>query len=68
MLFVALSEVHVQKFEKKDGGVGASLKARVVEVELISGRPAEADHEATAGQTTAPSASSFASLADDIPF
>ena len=69
LLFVALSEVHVETFAMRDGaGMGASLKARVADIELIPSRPPEAENSPAVGQTPAQNKGGFGDLADDIPF
>lgn len=74
---VALDEVHGESFERKDGGTGYSLRARVVSLEFSS-KPAEQRgeprpaREATPKTTTSKPAvgksGSFEDMDDDIPF
>jgi single-strand DNA-binding protein len=68
-----LSDPHIQTYQKKDGGEGFKLSAKVVDIELIGGRqeaaPARAPRPAPAPARQAPAQSSgFDDMDDDIPF
>jgi single-strand DNA-binding protein len=39
LVFVALDEVHIETFQKKDGGEGTKLVGRVADIELAGGAP-----------------------------
>jgi single-strand DNA-binding protein len=70
-IFVSLTDVHVSIYEKKDGsGTGASIRAKIGEVELIAGGRTEgqAKPEAKASAKPKADAGSFNDLDDDIPF
>ena len=61
-LYVQLSDLHIDTYDKKDGGQGTSLKAMVQDVQLIGGKPAEE-------QVKPPmAANGLDDLEDDIPF
>lgn len=71
-IFVSLTDVHVNIYERKDGGgVGASIRAKVGEIELIPGGRAESkDEPAAKSAVKAPAkpAGSIDELDDDVPF
>ena len=70
-IFVSLTDVHVTIYEKKDGsGTGASIRAKIGEVELIAGGRSEAQPKVEAKAPAKPKADagSFNDLDDDLPF
>lgn len=77
-LVVTLSDVHVRIYEKKDGGMGATLAGRIADVEF-AGKPADQAQKPaprvnanqpppTARQQAERSAESAPFADDDIPF
>ena len=76
-VFIAASEPHVQTYEKRDGGSGWKLVARVDSLEFAGSKAdREAGAEPQERQTTSPAARAkpaagadpFADMADDVPF
>lgn len=75
-----LSEVHIQTYTKKDGGQGASMVARIDDIELGPRQSGEAPQQRQAQQgydtprqlppapPPAQSSSGFDDMDDDIPF
>jgi single-strand DNA-binding protein len=69
-IFVVLSDVHMQTYEKKDGsGQATSMRARIEQVELLGGPREQSQHERDKanGYQKEPK-SSLDGLDDDIPF
>lgn len=70
-LDVVLEDVHVETFERREGGQGSKLVGRIVLLEF-SGRPAESPSRPEAKPAAAPARSApaqgFADFEDDIPF
>lgn len=74
---VVLEDIHGEAFERKDGGSGYSLRARVVSLEFAS-KPADQRGEQKPAREAAPKTAarpaaggpkgSFADMDDDIPF
>lgn len=62
-LFVQLADLYLDTYNKKDGTQGANLKARIADLQLISGERKEAEPE----PARAP-AKSFDEIDSDIPF
>ena len=73
-VFVSLTDVHVSIYERKDGGgTGASIRAKIGEIELIAGGRSEqkAEDKPTAkpaAKAPAKPAGSIDELDSDIPF
>lgn len=63
---VILSDPHVETYQKKDGGTGIKLVARVDNLEFASSSNNESAQSRP--QESAPSKTSFNDLEDDIPF
>ncbi|HSG19268.1 MAG TPA: hypothetical protein VLA31_00730, partial [Burkholderiaceae bacterium] len=59
LIFVQMTEPHIEEYKRRDGTTGVSLRARVGELEFAGSRP-EAQ-----GQ---PKASALDGLDDDVPF
>ena len=59
-VMVNLSDVHVELYEKKDGTAGASLVAKVSEIEFAGSKPEQKPEPKVTSET-------FAGLDDDIP-
>jgi single-strand DNA-binding protein len=59
LLFVSMTEPHIEEYKRKDGTAGVSLRARLGEVEFAGPRP---EHE-----PAAPKAKTFDDIDDDIP-
>lgn len=60
LVFVSLTEPHIEEYKRKDGTTGVSLRARVGELEFAGSRPQE--------QASPERSRGFDDLADDIPF
>lgn len=71
---VVLSEPHVETYEKKDGTLGTSLRARVDSLEFgarpegASAAPAQTKPEPAKTQASSAKRNSNADFDDDIPF
>lgn len=68
--YMQLEDVHVETYDKRDGGQGVKLVGRVGSLEFTRGRPA-AQAPAPAPRPPAPApkpASGFDDMEDDIPF
>jgi single-strand DNA-binding protein len=71
---VALTDVHVRTFEKKDGTNGATLHGRVAEIELVGGRQDAEQQEQPERPAAKPAEKpkgdmpSVGDMDDDIPF
>lgn len=65
-LFVWASDVHVRVYDKKGGGQGAELRARVDDLEFADSKEGSAPASTPEEQQTP--ASGIAGLDDDIPF
>jgi single-strand DNA-binding protein len=63
---VILSDPHVETYQKKDGGTGIKLVARVDNLEFASSASNEAPQ--LSQQESAPSKATIDDLEDDIPF
>ena len=59
LIFVQMTEPHIEEFKRKDGTGGVSLRARIGELEFAGSKP-ERQEPAKRG--------SFDDLPDDIPF
>ena len=59
LVFVSMTEPHIEEYKRKDGTTGVSLRARVGELEFAGSRP-EAQSQ--------PKASALDGLDDDVPF
>ena len=59
-VMVNLSDVHVELYEKKDGTAGASLVAKISEIEFAGSKPESKPEPKVTSET-------FAGLDDDIP-
>jgi single-strand DNA-binding protein len=59
LLFVSMTEPHIEEYKRKDGTTGVSLRARLGELEFAGPRP---EHE-----PQAPKAKTFDDIDDDIP-
>lgn len=70
--YMQLEDVHVETYDKRDGGQGVKLVGRVGSLEFTRGRPAaQAPAPAPAPRAPAPApkpASGFDDMDDDIPF
>lgn len=73
---VVLEDVHGEEFERRDGGSGYSLRARVVSLEFAS-KPADQRGEQKPAREAAPTTKAkplaagghgFDSMIDDVPF
>jgi len=65
---VVLSEPHIETYDKKDGsGQATSLRAKVMDVELIGGRSEQTPYEKAKADGYQPQ-KSINNLDDDIPF
>jgi len=80
-VFIVASDVHLRSYEKRDGGQGASLEARVDDLQLLDGGEREegaGDSRAPAPPARAPApaprpaaqktGTGFDDMDDDIPF
>ena len=63
LVYVVLDDVHVHSFEKRDGTVGSTLRARVGQIEFAGGRDDEQQAE-----KPKPQAGGAAAMEEDIPF
>lgn len=72
LLCVVMDDVHVQTYEKRDGGTGFDVRARIVNLEFAGGKkedaPAEAKSEPKPAAKPSGKAGHFDDLEDDIPF
>ena len=59
LVFVSMTEPHIEEYKRRDGTTGVSLRARVGELEFAGSRP-EAQSQ--------PKASALDGLDDDVPF
>jgi single-strand DNA-binding protein len=60
LVFVSMTEPHIEEYKRKDGTTGVSLRARVGELEFAGSRPQE--------QAAPDRGRGFDDMADDIPF
>ena len=60
LVFVSMTEPHIEEYKRKDGTTGVSLRARVGELEFAGSRPQE--------QASPERSRGFDDLVDDIPF
>lgn len=66
---VVLTDPHIETWEKKDGGTGVKMVARVAELEFAGGGQKPASNSAPASRpAAAPTSSGFDDLPDDLPF
>lgn len=68
---VVSGEVSLNTYEKRDGGMGASLRVRVQELTLVGGRQSggnERDYEPRQGANRQPEPAGGDDFDDDIPF
>ena len=70
---VTLDDVHIEEFQKRDGGSGTKLVGRVSKLELAGGGRDDGERTAPpARQAPKPaarsSADAFADMPDDVPF
>jgi len=80
LLSVVLNEVHIETYDKKDGGTGTNLKGMVSHIEFAGGKredsekPKEAQAERTTERKATPAGAKkplpggFDQMDDDIPF
>jgi single-strand DNA-binding protein len=47
LLFVTLTEIHIEEYKRRDGTPGTSLRARLGELEFAGGRPEERQRSAS---------------------
>ena len=59
LIFVQMTEPHIEEFKRKDGTGGVSLRARIGELEFAGSKPDPVER---------PKRGSFDDLPDDIPF
>jgi len=64
LVFVSMTEPHIEEYKRKDGTTGVSLRARVGELEFAGPRPGSQESEAPRAEK----ARGFDDLEDDIPF
>jgi single-strand DNA-binding protein len=67
LLFVSMTEPHVETYKRKDGTEGVNLRARVGELEFAGPKP-DSQPETPQNAGKYPSRSSLGSIDDDIPF
>jgi single-strand DNA-binding protein len=67
LLFVSMTEPHVETFKRKDGSEGVTMRARVGELEFAGPKP-DSQPETPQNAGKYPSRSSLGSIDDDIPF
>jgi single-strand DNA-binding protein len=67
LLFVSMTEPHVEVYKRKDGTEGVNLRARVGELEFAGPKP-DSQPETPQKAEKYPSRSSLGSIDDDIPF
>ena len=67
LLFVSMTEPHVEVYKRKDGTEGVNLRARVGELEFAGPKP-DSQPETPQNAGKYPSRSSLGSIDDDIPF
>ena len=60
LVFVSMTEPHIEEYKRKDGTTGVSLRARVGELEFAGPRPQE--------QAAPERSRGFDDLVDDLPF
>ena len=69
-----LEEVHIETYQRRDGGEGHKLVAKVTDIELVpsgqreEGRPAAAPRPAARPAPAPAGGSGFEDMDDDIPF
>jgi single-strand DNA-binding protein len=72
LLNVVLDDVHIETYERRDGGTGTNLKARVNNFEFVGGRPkdgeAPAERREPEQKPAKKPAGKFDDMDDDIPF
>jgi single-strand DNA-binding protein len=59
LVFVSMTEPHIEEYKRKDGTTGVSLRARVGELEFAGSRPESQSQ---------PKGSALDGLDDDVPF
>jgi single-strand DNA-binding protein len=59
LVFVSMTEPHIEEYKRKDGTTGVSLRARIGELEFTGSRPESQSQ---------PKASALDGLDDDVPF
>jgi single-strand DNA-binding protein len=59
LVFVSMTEPHIEEYKRKDGTTGVSLRARIGELEFTGSRPESKSQ---------PKASALDDLDDDVPF
>lgn len=73
LVCVTLDDVHIEEFQRRDGGSGTKLVGRVSKLELAGGRE-DGERTAQPSQRQAPkpapkaSADAFGDMEDDVPF
>jgi single-strand DNA-binding protein len=67
LLFVSMTEPHVEVYKRKDGTEGVNLRARVGELEFAGPKP-DSQPETPQKAEKYPSRSSLGSIDDDIQF
>lgn len=74
---VVLDDVHIEEYERRDGGTGTALKGRVSQLEFAGGGRREGGEERPARQEAEPASKpqpaksgggAFDEMDDDIPF
>ena len=74
LVCVTLDDVHIEEFQRRDGGSGTKLVGRVSKLELAGGGRDDGERTAPPVQRQAPkpppksSASGFDDMDDDVPF
>lgn len=73
LVCVTLDDVHIEEFQRRDGGSGTKLVGRVSKLELAGGRD-DGERTAPPAQRQAPkpaarsSSDAFGDMDDDVPF
>ena len=74
LVCVTLDDVHIEEFQRRDGGSGTKLVGRVSKLELAGGGRDDGERTAPPAQRQAPkpapkaSADAFGDMDDDVPF
>ena len=64
LVFVSMTEPHIEEYKRKDGTTGVSLRARLGELEFAGPRPGAQESSSPAAEK----GRGFDDLEDDIPF
>jgi len=78
-IWCVIEDVHIETFDKREGGQGHKLAGRIQQLEFIGGRPAGGESDARAPASApaasgrsrpapAPAPAGFDDESDDIPF